>query len=332
MADLQTATWTSRILRFGRVRQALGLGLLALVAVSAAFLLTPSRFTPAIPGDDALGTLFSGTLKANRDYDVLDPETTEEKREEAARSVWPVYDFDGSAAALLQRRIADAFAGGRDALQLWKRANPSKAARATPKPEHKLDPDVLKFYLSQREEFWKALQAAVEDDDYLELPRTGFDPSVQRAAERLAALAAAGFTVEERGLLAAHPERGIVVRTVGDAPAPEQAVRDIDRIRDLFLAKADVERLAQVQLADLPPRTARAVAMLVRRALRPNLAYDDAETRRRQDQKRWQVKDVILQVRKGEKIIGDGEQGNKTHLLIFHPIRAAGRASEGEQG
>src|SRR5438552_18432375 len=107
---------TSRILRVRRVRQALALLLLAGIAVSAAFLLTPSRFTPAIPGDEALGTLFSGTLKANRDYDVLDPDTTADKREEAARSVWPVYDFDGSAAELLQRRIADAFAGGRAAI------------------------------------------------------------------------------------------------------------------------------------------------------------------------------------------------------------------------
>src|SRR3982751_6079730 len=106
---------TSRILRFRRVRQGLALALLASVAVSAAFLLTPSRFTPAIPGDEALGTLFTGTLKANRDYDVLDPVTTAAKREEAARSVWPVYDFDGTAAETLERRISGAFALGRDA-------------------------------------------------------------------------------------------------------------------------------------------------------------------------------------------------------------------------
>src|SRR3954467_8614350 len=111
MSDTVPPALTSRILRFRRVRQALALSLLAGVAISAAFLLTPSRFTPAIPGDDALGTLFSGTLKANRDYDVLDPETTADKRDEAARSVWPVYDFDSGASSTLQRRIADAFAG-----------------------------------------------------------------------------------------------------------------------------------------------------------------------------------------------------------------------------
>src|SRR2546429_9944664 len=105
---------TSRILRVRRVRQALALLLLVGIAVSAAFLLTPSRFTPEIPGDEALGSLFSGTLKANRDYDVPDPDTTAEKREEAARSVWPVYDFDGRAAGILQQRISEAFARGRE--------------------------------------------------------------------------------------------------------------------------------------------------------------------------------------------------------------------------
>src|SRR5439155_239282 len=189
------------------------------IAVSAAFLLTPSRFTPAIPGDDALGTLFSGTLKANRDYDVLDPDTTAEKRDEAARSVWPVYDFDGSAAETLQRRISGAFIQGREAMAQWKQQNPAKAARLL--TEHRIDAETARFLLSHRDEFCQAL--------------------------------------------------------------------------------------------------------------RPNLAYDDAETRRRQEAKRAQVKDVLLQVRKGEKIIGDGEQVTKTHLLVFQALRAAGRASGADQ-
>jgi putative nucleotidyltransferase with HDIG domain len=320
---------TSRILRFRRVRQALAFALLLAVAVSAAYLLTPSRFTPDIPGDEALGTFFSGTLKANRDYDVLDPETTAEKRVEAARSVWPVYDFDGSAAETLQRRISDAFARGREAVAHWKHQNQAKAARLL--AERKLDPETSRFLLSQRDEFWKALQAVVENEDYLELARSAFDPAVERAAVRLAGLAGSGFVVEERGLLAADRERGIVVRTVGPGGRPEQAVRDIDRIQDLQRAREDVERIAAEQLGDLPPRVVRAVAQLVRRALRPNLAYDDAETRRRQEAKRAQVKDVLLQVRKGEKIIGDGEQVTKTHLLIFNALRAAGRASGADQ-
>ncbi|HZR06999.1 MAG TPA: HDIG domain-containing protein [Myxococcales bacterium] len=316
---------TSRILGVRRVRQALALALLVAVAVSAAFLLTPSRFTPAIPGDEALGTLFSGTVKANRDYDVSDPITTAAKREEAARSVWPVYDFDGSAAETLQRRISDAFARSREGLAHWRQLNAPQRA------DHRIDADALRFLLSQRDEFWKALQAVVDDEDYRVLARTGFDPALERAAVRLAGLSASGFVVEERGLLAADRERGIVVRTLNGLGAPEQAVRDIDRIRDLQEARQNVDRIAAEQLADLPPRSVRALTMLVRRALRPNLAYDDAETRRRQDAKRASVKEVLLQVRKGEKIIGDGEQVTKTHLLIFQALRAAGRVSAGDQ-
>ncbi len=306
------------------MRQALALALLSGVAVSAAFLLTPSRFTPAIPGDDALGTLFSGTLKANRDYDVADPVTTAAKREEAARSVWPVYDFDGSAAETLQRRLSEAFARGREGLAHWKQLN-------APRADHRIDAETFRYLLTQRDEFWKALQAVVDDEDYRVLARTGFDPALERAAVRLAGLAASGFVVEERGLLAADRERGIIVRTLGGLGAPEQAVRDIDRIQDLQEARQGVDRIASEQLADLPPRAVRAVASLVRRALRPNLAYDDAETRRRQEAKRAGVKEVLLQVRRGEKIIGDGEQVTKTHLLVFQALRAAGRASTADQ-
>src|SRR5919201_1248610 len=320
---------TSRILRVRKVRQGLALLLLAGIAVSAAFLLTPSRFTPAIPGDEALGSLFSGTLKANRDYDVPDPAATGEKREEAARSVWPVYDFDGASVETLQRRISGAFARGRDTIAQWKQQNPEKAARLL--NERKADFETVHFLVSQRDEFWKALQAVVEDDDYVDLARSGFDPAVERAALRVAGLAASAFVVEERGLLAADRERGIMVRTLGGVGAPEQAVRDIDRIQDLTSARQNVERIAAAQLGDLPPRAARAVTQLVRRALRPNLAYDDAETRRRQEAKRAQVKDVLLQVRKGEKIIGDGEQITKTHLLIFQVLRAAEKAGGTDQ-
>src|SRR3954462_4646689 len=139
----QTSSWTSRILRFRRVRQALALSLLAAVSISAAFLLSPSRVTPPIPGDEALGTPFAGTLKANRDYDVLDPETTAEKREEAARSVWPVYDFDAGAAETLQRRISEAFGDARAALNQYRRAHPGKGKKA--------ETDLRNFLIGQRD-------------------------------------------------------------------------------------------------------------------------------------------------------------------------------------
>src|SRR5207245_8535685 len=69
----------------------------------------------------------------------------------------------------------------------------------------------------------------------------------------------------------------------------------------------------------------------VRRATRPNLEYDDLEAGRRRDGKRGAVKEAVLQIRRGERIIEAGEPITKTHLLIFQAMRASGRAASDEQ-
>jgi len=343
--------WWIRIMRVRGVRPLLGLWLLLLVVVLAALVLTPARLTPEIPDDDKLGQIATATIKASRDYDVLDPETTAQKREEAARSVSPVYDYDATAATVLEARIEAAFAEGRGAIERWLANNPAKAARVAaaeaerahlataskhkPLPE---EAELLRALAADQDEFLKSLQEVIDDEDYLELARAGFDATVEHAAVRLAGLVSPGFTVAERQLLNADRDRAITVRVVsGDARGfsatggAEKQVRDIDRIQDLAQVREEVDRLAPDQLSDLPPPLRRAVAQLVRRALRPNLAYDDAETRRRTEEKRSQVRDVILQIKKGERIVGDGEVITKQHLLAFRALREAGKSAGAEQ-
>src|SRR5205085_410973 len=43
------------------------------------------------------------------------------------------------------------------------------------------------------------------------------------------------------------------------------------------------------------------------------------------------VKEAVLQIRRGERILEAGESITKTHLLIFQAMRAAGRAASDEQ-
>src|SRR6266851_4294976 len=328
-------------MRRRRFRALLQLALLAAVAASATFLLTPSRLTPSIPGDDSLGQIAAATIRAPRDFDVRDREATAQKREEAARSVWAVYDFDLSAGDVLRQRIASAFAQGRAAIEQWKRQNPSSAARLADRGKRRSpeQDELVRGLLTQRDEFWKALQAVMDEEDYLELARAGFDPAMERAADPLIEAANRGYAVAERELLAADRERGIVVRSLpgdpralavgaagpyGMVPPERQMGRDeIDRVRDLAQVRADIDRAAQERLSQLSPQLRRAVAQAVRRATRPNLAYDDAETRRRQDEKRAAVKEAVLQIRRGERIIEAGEPITKTYLLIFQALRAA---------
>jgi putative nucleotidyltransferase with HDIG domain len=326
------------LLRRRRFRAFLQLAVLAGVAASATFLLTPSRL-PRIPGDDSLGQIATSTIRAPRDFDVRDSDATAQKRDEAARSVWPVYDFDATAGELLRQRLSSAFAQGRAAIDAWKAQNPDKAARLSDRRRRTPEQDdLLRALELQRDEFWKALQAVIDEDDYLELARAGFDATVERAADPLVQVANEGYVVAERELLAADRDRGIVVRSLtpgggraGTPPERQIASDEIDRIRDLAQVRSDVERVAHEKLATLPPPLRHAVAQVVRRAVRPNLAYDDAETRRRQDEKRAAVKEAVLQIRRGERIVEAGEPITKTHLLMFQAMRAAGRAASDEQ-
>jgi putative nucleotidyltransferase with HDIG domain len=335
-------------MRRRRFRAVLQLAVLSAVAASASFLLTPSGVTPAIPGDDSLGQMAPATIRSPRDFDVRDSDATAQKREEAARSVWAVYDFDLTAGDVLRQRIASAFAQGRAAIEQWKRQNPSSAARLAERGKRRSPErdELVASLLTQRDEFWKALQAVMDEEDYLELARAGFDPAVERAADPLIEAANRGYAVAERELLAADRERGIVVRSLpgdpralspgagpsGTVPPERQMGRDeIDRVRDLAQVRADIDRTALEKLAYLSPSLRHAVAQAVRRATRPNLAYDDAETRRRQDEKRAAVKEAVLQIRRGERIIEAGEPIAKTHLLIFQAMRASGRAASDAQ-
>src|SRR5207237_9447425 len=141
-------------------------------------LLTPPRLTPPTPGDESLGQVATRTIQANRDLDVLDAEATWQKREEAARSVGPVYDYDASAGDILRQRIYQAFSEARAAIDEWKRQDPAKAARVqldlAHAARHKNAPeqDLLRFLPTRRDEFWKSLQAVIDDTDIQELART----------------------------------------------------------------------------------------------------------------------------------------------------------------
>src|SRR5205085_12155704 len=126
-ANAEPTLW-QRLLRRPRFRALLALSCLATVSVISAFLLTPSRLTPPIPGDEALGQVSTRTIKANRDLDVRDADATSQKREEAARSVLPVYDYDASAADVLRQRITQSFSEARAAIDEWKLSAPAKAA------------------------------------------------------------------------------------------------------------------------------------------------------------------------------------------------------------
>ncbi len=94
---------------------------------------------------------------------------------------------------------------------------------------------------------------------------------------------------------------------------------------DVREARTEMDRWASLPgnlLPDAPALLRRAVLRIAKRALRPNLTANIAETERRRALAAAGVKDAVIQIKKGQKIIGDGELVTPDHLRMLAAMRA----------
>ncbi|MHB1843407.1 MAG: HDIG domain-containing metalloprotein, partial [Deltaproteobacteria bacterium] len=282
------------------------------VSAGAGALLTQGLLAPSIPYDaSSLGQISAVTVKAPRDYDLPDEESSRRKREAAAAEVRPVYDLDPSALAEVDSRVHDAFTSLRAALA----SAPAPAPKAT-LPKDELEP--------LRQALVSKLQTPVETRDLEALLKEGFSAEAEQAVLDLVGREMTRMLVGDRELLVAE-RRGVFVRPLPEGAPGGEVVTDLDSIKDLAAARGDVERAALDLPFDAPNAVRRALAHLAQGALRPNLTYDSAETERRRLDAYRDVAPVVIQLKRGEKVIGVGERIEPRHLLAFQAIRDRGR-------
>jgi cyclic-di-AMP phosphodiesterase PgpH len=319
---------------------------LALLALACAYLLTPGLFSQRIPfGEESLNTFSTTVVKATRDYDIPDEETTRRKREEARDAILPVYDYDVTVAESAGERLRSAFALMQEAareVELAQRAAPPPpepkveeaakgrgAKKAEPPPPPPAPDPYGPAFAQRREELERRLETHLDDESLRAFAAARFSEEAEREAERLMIRANGQMVAEYRDPLALKAGRGIVVRRrSGGETLSEKVVLDVTPIRDQSEIHAELERGG----ADLPPELApalrRALATLAARELRANLRYNREETEERKRLAAETVKPVVIQLKKGEKIIGDGERIEHRHLVIF----AALKSQAGEEG
>jgi len=293
--------------------RALGLALVVLVGVAAGLLLAPAG-ARRLPAADALGSPAQRTFKADRDYEIADEEATARRRAEAAAAEPPVYDLEEGAGEEATARIHAAFDLMRD----------EEAAVAGP-PSRNGD-ELARRWAGQRDAFVARLQVVVRDPDLAALAQARFSPRVELELASLAQRGLDGMVVEDVQLLPAERERGLVVRSYrGRALQGERMVLDLALVRSVEQARAEVAKAAQARLDREPPALREALVRIAGAMVRPTLEHNQGETERRMGDAAARVKPVGVTVKRGEKIIGDGERIEKRHLLVFDGIRAQRR-------
>jgi putative nucleotidyltransferase with HDIG domain len=289
----------------------LGIALVALLSGASGWLLAPAD-SVRLPGPESMGQPASRTIRADKDYDIEDPEATERRRVDAAGAVHPVYDHDVGAVSEAEARIKAAFELMRHAEEgLY---SPGWGVSARPA-------DLLRRYLSQRDAFVSKLGQLVRDDDFAALAQAHFSETVQRELVSLAVAGLTGEVIEDRKLVAADLDEGLLERTIlsGEIQGERSLTREV-LLRDVAATREEVAR-AGARLAE-PPALQAALVRLAGAMIHPTLIPAQAETARRREEARARVKPVVVAVKRGEKIVEQGEPIEQRHLILFEGMQA----------
>jgi len=233
------------------------------------------------------GDIATKEIKSNQDILVEDRRSTQEKRGEAERSVFSIYDYDPNIWIDAENRIRSAFAS---------------PATSMKKAEWEAS---FRFTLSHRE--WQILE------------RVKFNPSIGEASLKLIAPLLKRGIVNNKDLLDPDAARGVSIRNIQTREekrdVPPFNFFDLKEVKTRL--KADADSLSPV----LGKEGASLALKISEHALRPNLTFNKDETEARKMEAKERVNPVFFQIKRGEVVVRAGERVQENHLLKIEALK-----------
>lgn len=330
------------LLERGPGRSDVILRMLLLFAVSAvaALLVGPKLVGVELPSDEGfLGKRARVHVRADRDYALVDEETTSERREQAWRESRSVWDLDLARAQTDAQLIGSALGRLEDALSDLKEA--ARGERPGKEGEEPGSPP-LPDNVAQRLEAQRARLAgdlaligaeAPRDEAWRGLLEVLWRaPDAKEVVTGVLADALSAPVVGDRALLARDEAWGIVIRAVPAALGHgERVIERIEEVRTLKEAKRALEERLPRRLEDattpLSATEAVAVATWASGLLRTTLTYNATESDARRRAAAEAVRAEVVRVHRGEMVLRPGEVITPRHLLVLKAMEL----QQGEQ-
>lgn len=237
------------------------------------------------------GAIATHDIKADRNYEIVDDETTAKLRQEATDAILPVYNFDEGVAKPVMKRIRDAFAAEK-----------------------------------VRETFSNALGIDVSQEHFAILKKENFNPHIEQMILQILAGRLSQPIVAEKGTLAAEKERGIILRHIRPEGEEikvvgENTVSDPTQIPTTAEVREKIAR-TKIPREKIKNTEASAVIIALAQALvEPNVSFDNIETDSRRQAAAADVQDVTLKVKAGEMIVRNGARFEPRHIKILNGIK-----------
>ncbi len=333
-------------------------GLLLLTSLLLGLMLTPDLSSSLKTWDEGMvGQISTMEIRAPKSTNIEDKQATEKKRQEAERSVTPIYDYQADLGRNIQNRIADAFLQMQNLIQDFiiihviveeeSQATAKSASPTTPSPspellrknrlqkllekpdyyfskitaDSKLETQLRSVILALRSDFNKTIQAVISEKDYLQLYGYHFSTELQIALQRMIDDVMSRKIINDKELMELSENGAITVRVVDERTGrvSEYSHHDQSTILDYKKVSSSLWRYTNI-LSNLGSRQRELLLRLGSQLVQPNLAYNRTMTQERRKNARDNIKAMVIPIQKGEVIIRDGERFEERHLTILHGI------------
>jgi len=320
--------------------------LVIVLGLTTALLTNPAATGPSLPlADEDVGKVAEADIRAPISFTVPDMESTERKRREAEGAVRSVYDFEEQLGQEHVGRLKEAFAemakvieeheavhgqprktGDPDKPDAKKKSRKTPGAKKSPATR---EADLVSLHETlearlnaSKDHFIRTLQVVVGEEDFKRLKENRFSASTLEAVSSLVEKVMQQMIVPSRELLAAERGRGITVRFMKDSmPYREREVVSFEKILDLEEALERVESTAALELTDVSPLLRTTQIRLAKNLVASNLSFNRVETERRKQEAAEDIQPLEIRIKKGAKIIRDGDLIERKHVLIFQEMK-----------
>ena len=280
-------------------------------AIVATFLMT---FTvQRIPQKIEEGAIATRDIKADRNYEIVDEETTNKLKQEASQSIESIYNFDEGITKNVVQRIHSAF----DATRRQSQGMVSKDKK------HEIPEAKVKEI---RESFSKDIGVDVPSEQVTALLKENFSPRVEQTLFSILSNKLSQPIVAEKGTFASERDRGIILRHIHTENGEivigkETSIADPNQIPTTDDIRQRISKMVVPREKFHTPEVATALIALAQSLIVPNLSFDMEETNKRREATEAGIQDVIIKIKPGEMIVRNGSRFEARHIKIINGIK-----------
>lgn len=347
----QSGFSTSRLLKENQLRRLSEnvlvqfLAFTALISAIVAILAAGVDSRSQTLDESSIGHVATHTIEATRDFSFFEPDlvATNRLREEAARSVPSVYDWQESLGGLIQSQIQEAFSSMREALgeqarRMLEENDPGRLAEIQARSSSALllnrtlvntlsEQERLRLSYELRSEYFDPpLQARISEQDFEVFARAGFPSDVEQALRSIIGSVMNNLIVANPRRIEQERDQGIYLRRLRDRQLLiEYHVTDLsgrfvglDGVTQL-VDQASSSYLVGIASPALRQATVSSAASLVR----PNTTYNQSKTLEKREIAREAVAEQIISedFRQGQVIVDRGHILTERHFRIIEEMR-----------